>query len=127
MALINNGERIKQARELRQLTQTELAKEVNVDESFVAQVEGGYRPAPDAFIEAVAFKTRFPPSFFRQDPPPEFPLGSLLFRARKSLKTRDKLQIHRYGQLSLEYAERFLSKIKSPPFRLPQVLGNMRE
>ena len=127
MDLINSGERIRQARELRKMTQTELAKEVNVDQSFVAQVESGYRPAPDAFIEAVAFKTRFPPSFFRQESPPEFPLGSLLFRAKKSLKARDKLQIHRYGQLSLEYAEHFFSKIKSPPFRLPQVSGKVRE
>ena len=63
--------RLRQARELRGLTQTALARQVHVHPSAIAQLETGrIQPSP-AVLEALGRATGFPPAFFtRPSGPP---------------------------------------------------------
>lgn len=108
-----NGQRVRQARELRKLTQTELARHVGVSQSTIAKMELGVREWEDALIEAIAFQTGYPVSFFQQGIGPEFPLGSLLFRCRASLTGTEKASIRQMAMLEFEIAEVLSTKIKS--------------
>jgi Zn-dependent peptidase ImmA (M78 family)/transcriptional regulator with XRE-family HTH domain len=118
---MTDGERIRQARELRALTQTELAERVGVNQSSIAQMEGGVVRPADATLEAIALTCQFPPSFFDQAPPPPFPEGSLLFRAQRSVSARERNRARRYGQLVYELAVGMADRLDVPPSRVPQV------
>ena len=71
-----NGDRVRQARELRGLTQTDLAERVGVNQSMIAHIESGRSQPSDAITEAIALQTGFPPAFFRQEATTNFPMGS---------------------------------------------------
>ena len=55
-----NGNRLRQARELRLLTQTELARRVGKSQAAIANIEGSFNlPSPE-LVAALAHHTRFP-------------------------------------------------------------------
>jgi Zn-dependent peptidase ImmA (M78 family)/DNA-binding XRE family transcriptional regulator len=116
-----SGERVRQARELRKLTQQELADRVEVSQPTVAVIEGGQFIPSSALVARLALKLAFPPSFFRQKPSQDFPLGSLLYRAHASIPSVDRSLAHRYAQLAFELAERMSKKIHLGPLRLPHI------
>jgi Zn-dependent peptidase ImmA (M78 family)/DNA-binding XRE family transcriptional regulator len=118
-----NGLRVKQARELRKLTQTELARKVGVAQSTIAKMEMTVKEWPDEVIEAIAFQTGFHVSFFQQGLGPEFPLGSLLFRCRASLAGNEKASLRQLAMLVFEIAERLSTKVKPIPLHLPSFNG----
>ena len=118
-----NGLRVKQARELRKLTQTELAKKLGVAQSTIAKMEMTVREWPDEIVETLAFQTGFPVSFFQQGLGPEFPMGSLLFRCRASLAGSEKAHLRQYAMLEFEIAEKLSTKIKPLPLHLPSFSG----
>jgi len=118
---MNNGERIKQVRELLGWTQTELATKLNKDQSLIAQTEGGRKEPSDDLIKAVAFATGFPPGFFRQDGEPDFPFGSLALRAHASLTRREKLQAYRYAQIVFEFLDKTTRDVTHIRADLPKV------
>lgn len=118
-----NGQRVKQARELRKLTQTELAGRVGVAQSTIAKMEVTVKEWPDELVESIAFQTGFRVSFFQQGLGPEFPLGSLLFRCRASLAGNDKAALRQLAMLEFEIAERLSSRIKPIPLHLPSFNG----
>lgn len=120
---MNSGERIKQVRELCGLTQTELAKRIDKDQSLIAQIEGGLKEASEQLIKLIAFKTGFPPSFFTQEPAGEFPFGSLALRAHASLTRREKLKAYRYTQLVFEFADRLAKTVTRVPVDLPKAVN----
>jgi len=124
-----NGDRIRQAREISGLTQTELSEKVGVSQSAIAQLESGsnqllFEPS-EATVDAIAFHTRFPKAFFYQDSAPEFPLGSLLYRHRSSLlKREDKYRFHQLGRLAYELADKMAAKgVRTPDVDIPKVIG----
>jgi Zn-dependent peptidase ImmA (M78 family)/transcriptional regulator with XRE-family HTH domain len=117
-----SGERVRFAREFRGLTQTDLARQIGVTQPAIAQIEGGFKQPSNAVLEALALKTGFPMAFFRQSPPPSFPLGSLLFRSRAAFTSRERSRVYRYGQLGYELVERLLApRVKGPAVRLPRL------
>lgn len=117
-----HGDRIKHARELRGLTQAELADAVGVSQAAIAQMEGGITEPTDQHLEAIALQTKLPPTFFRQRTRVDFPLGSLLFRSRKALTMRDRLVAHAYGRLMYEVVETTLApRTKGYPVRVPRL------
>ncbi|MDP9316495.1 MAG: XRE family transcriptional regulator [Chloroflexota bacterium] len=116
-----NSERVKQAREMRGLTQTELATRVGTTQAAIASIEGNRFQPSDELIEAIAIQTGFPPSFFRQDEMSDFPLGSLLFRARAAMSARERAMVHRYGEVMFELAERMAARVRGIPLRLPRL------
>src|ERR1043166_1399246 len=118
-----NGLRVKQARELKKLTQTELAEKLGIAQSTIAKMETNVREWPDEMVETLAFQTGFPVSFFQQGLGPEFPMGSLLFRCRASLAGSEKAHLRQYAMLEFEIAEKLSTKIKPLPLHLPSFNG----
>lgn len=116
-----NGERIRQARELRGVTQQELAEQVGVNQSAIAQFEAGRTQPSLAVLQSISFTIGFPASFFQQENGPEFPLGSLLFRAHANISAQKKNQAWRYGELLNEVAEKMASRIEPRPLRLSRL------
>lgn len=118
-----NGLRIKQAREICKLTQSQLAQEVGVAQSTIAKMEVDVRDWPDDVVQAIAMRTGFPVSFFHQGVGPEFSLGSLLFRCRASLSSTDKTRIRQLGQLIFELEEKMAIQTKPIQLHLPSFQG----
>jgi len=117
-----SGERVRFAREFRGLTQTDLARQIGVTQPAIAQIEGGFKQPSGTVLEALALKTGFPLAFFRQADPPDFPLGSLLFRSQAAFTSRERSRVFRYGQLAYELVERLLApRVKRPAVRLPKL------
>ena len=121
---MNIGERIKQAREIQKLTQAELAKAVGVNQSTIARLESdGVDDPEQSHVHAISLRTGFPLAFFRQGPPPEFALGSLLFRKRKSLDRDDKAHIRQIARLAYELAEKLTARAKPIEIRIKRFSG----
>src|SRR2546430_4317561 len=116
-----NGERVRHARELRDLTQTALAEHVGVNQSTIAQIESGLIQPSDDLVKAIALKTGLVPSFFRQESGPEFPQGSLLFRCRANAAAKEKAQAYRAAQTLFEVADKLAANIKQIPVRIPRI------
>jgi Zn-dependent peptidase ImmA (M78 family)/DNA-binding XRE family transcriptional regulator len=102
-----NGERIKQVRELRGLTQKEFAQSIGVHQSEIAQIETGRITPGDDIVQQIAFKVGFPLSFFKQPTSIDFPLGSLLYRARASITLKERNKAKQFARTIYEVIERF--------------------
>jgi Zn-dependent peptidase ImmA (M78 family)/DNA-binding XRE family transcriptional regulator len=117
-----NGERVRQIRELLGWTQTAFADRLDVEQATIARIEKGDLKPSESLLEAIALQTGFPPAFFQQPSGPDFPMGSLLFRAHATATVRDRTEAYRYGQMIYEMADRIAMHIKPIPLRLPQLL-----
>lgn len=120
-----NGERVRQAREIKGFTQTELAERIGVSQPTIAYIERTvsqqlFEPS-DEIIESIALQTGFPLQFFRQESGPEFPLGSLLYRKRNALKSQDKHRLHQLARLIYETAEKMAKRVNTLPIRIPKI------
>ena len=116
-----NPEKIKQARELKRLTQHQLAERLGIDRSAVGQMEIGLYDATP-YLQAIAFATGFPPAFFEDTQTEEFPIGSLQFRARSSLIRRvDKAEAYRLGQTVFQVYRRLAARLKLAEPRAPRL------
>lgn len=77
------GERIRAARILFGITQTQLAESAGVTQALISAVENGAKAASESLIRSAASATGAPLSFFSVVPN-EIPLGSLRFRKTAS-------------------------------------------
>lgn len=113
-----NGDRLRQARELRLLTQTELAKRVGKSQAAIANLESSLSlPSPE-LVAALATHTRFPAAFFSAESPFQFPVESLMFRARSATTRREAVAACRYAEVVYELVT-YLSRYVDPlPVRL---------
>lgn len=116
-----HGERIKQARELSGLTQTELANRSGVRQSAIAQIESNLFVPSDSVLQAIAIHTGFDIGFLKQDrPPAEFPIGSFLYRAQAKVSGKERAQAHRTAQLMFEIASIMRSRLMDIPALIPR-------
>ena len=118
------GERIRQVRELLGWTQTDVAIQAGVKQPFVAQIENGKARAPDDFMRAFVFRTRFPLQFLEQPPAEvELPLGSLMFRAKASMREREQKAVRAHASMAHEFLHRIMHgrQINGPTVRVPSV------
>src|SRR5687768_2402292 len=116
-----SAERVKQAREFCGLTQTEFARRVGVSQPAIAQIEAGRtRPSPSV-LEAIAFQSGFPLSFFRREAFEDFSVGSLIFRARKAMAVKERNRVYRHGQTLYEAVSRMGANVELGPLRLPRL------
>ena len=108
------GERVKQARELRGFTQTELAKQVKVTQGRIAQVEGEFRDVSDSLISEIAYRTDLPLSYFSKPSRTWLSAGSLLFRARTSISKREVTQSLRDAEHVFGLAQSMATNLEIP-------------
>jgi len=116
-----NGERVKQAREIRGLTQAELARLVGVNQSNIARVESGTLAASETLASTIALHTDFPRLFFEQDSGPEFPLGSLLFRKKSRLKSGERSLVRQVARLAFELYEKVSKNFQPYETTIPRL------
>jgi Zn-dependent peptidase ImmA (M78 family)/transcriptional regulator with XRE-family HTH domain len=118
-----NGLRVKQAREIKKLTQIELARRLNVHQSVIGKMETDVREWPEDLIVSLALTLGFPVSFFHQGVGPEFPLGTLLFRCRADLPANEKTRIRQLALLAYELCEQLAIGTRSIPLHFPSFSG----
>jgi Zn-dependent peptidase ImmA (M78 family)/transcriptional regulator with XRE-family HTH domain len=117
-------DRLRQARELRGLTQTALARQVGVHPSAIAQLETGrIQPSPEV-LDALSRATSFPRTFFTRPSGPPLPPGSLRFRARAALTARQRRQAWGYAQTVYELMASLAMQAEYPAPRLPRLAGD---
>jgi Zn-dependent peptidase ImmA (M78 family)/transcriptional regulator with XRE-family HTH domain len=117
-------DRLRQARELRGLTQTALARQVGVHPSAIAQLETGrIQPSPEV-LDALSRATGFPPTFFTRPSGPPLPPGSLRFRARAAMTARQRRQAWWYAQTLYELMASMAAQTEYPVPRLPRLAGD---
>ena len=114
-----NGERVRQARELRGLTQQALADAVGIDQTMVAHIERGNKQPSAELLDALGSELHMPAAFFRQPNPPDFPTGSLLFRAKAGIGRRVVQQAHAHAQVVFELILGLSARASLVPVRLP--------
>jgi Zn-dependent peptidase ImmA (M78 family)/DNA-binding XRE family transcriptional regulator len=115
------GERLRQARVIRGLTQTNLAKRVGVKQPAIAQFENGSRDPSRETLAAIAFATGFPPAFFSKPVRTHFPMGSLLFRGKARMTERQRGQSHELASLLFEAFETLASNVNTLPITVPML------
>jgi Zn-dependent peptidase ImmA (M78 family)/DNA-binding XRE family transcriptional regulator len=113
------GNRIRQAREYCGLTQTELARKVGVNQSAIAHIESGRNIPTNDLLFAIAKQTGFMASFFERESTYEFPLGTLVFRARNSLTAKEISQAHQHANVLFEHVQKMAERFNIPDLRLP--------
>ncbi|MFA6321792.1 MAG: XRE family transcriptional regulator, partial [Candidatus Omnitrophota bacterium] len=119
-----NGNRIRQAREMRGLTQTALAEYIGIKQPAIAQMEAGEISPSAEVLQKIAIKTEFPVSFFKQLDSPEFAKGSMLFRARASLTKKESIEARQYARVIYEFAEKMEESFNKVAANVPRVNGN---
>jgi Zn-dependent peptidase ImmA (M78 family) len=114
-----NGERLKQAREIRGLLQADLAKAIGRDQSYVSLLEQNARTPTDDMLNALALAVRFPAAFLRSPSGPDFPLGSLLYRKTRSLESVDAARLRQNARLIFELMNNMGRSFQLPECRIP--------
>lgn len=114
------GERVKQAREFRGLTQKELGEGIWANQSTISQIEKGSIEPSGAVVENIVLRTSFPLGFFKQPPKTFFsPSGAILFRARRSVSARNKQIAIQYAKLVFEMLEKLEKGLRSISVNIP--------
>jgi Zn-dependent peptidase ImmA (M78 family)/transcriptional regulator with XRE-family HTH domain len=113
-----NGRRVKQARELRALTQGALADAIGVDQTMIAHIERATKQPSADVLEGLTTELNFPKNFFYQESSPEFPRGSLLFRAKSGVGKRIVAQAHAHAEIAFEMVLRLSVAVSLVPVRL---------
>ncbi len=116
------GERIRQARELCDLTQSELAERLKCAQSAIAQIEAGIYVPSEATLDTIAQETGFDLLFLKQpDPPANFPLPSFLFRSQTKVSKTEKAKTHRLAQTMFELALQMRKSLRDIPVTMPRI------
>jgi Zn-dependent peptidase ImmA (M78 family)/DNA-binding XRE family transcriptional regulator len=114
-----NGGRVRQARELKGLTQALLSDALGVDQAMVAHIERGTKQPGEELLDALSSELQMPVRFFRQGSRPQFPKGSLLFRSKQGIGKRTISQAHAHAEVVFEFVMRLSEKASLIPVRLP--------
>lgn len=115
------GERLRQARELNNKTQIELAELVGVSQSTIALLERDALDPREEIVDLIAERTGYPREFFDLPIDIDFPSGSLLFRKFARMSAEHKRQSHRLAQQAFELSEFFAAQMKPIPVGLPRL------
>ncbi len=108
------GERLRQARELRRLTQSALGELVGRSQGTIANLEAGLLLPSQELLADIAKGTGFPASFFPRAVLVEFPSESLMFRARAATTRSDAAAARRFAEIVYEVVTRVLERYVDP-------------
>jgi Zn-dependent peptidase ImmA (M78 family)/transcriptional regulator with XRE-family HTH domain len=109
-----HGDRLRQARELRGFTQTELSRLIARSQGTVANLEKGLLVPSQELLAEIANHTSFPLSFFSTDLQVEIPAESLMLRARAKATRKDLVSACRYAELVYEVVSCVLEHYSEP-------------
>jgi Zn-dependent peptidase ImmA (M78 family)/transcriptional regulator with XRE-family HTH domain len=108
------GNRLRQARELRGLTQSGLAKLISKSQGTVANLEAGLLTPSQEVLFEIAKHTSFPASFFSIEGQLEFPTESVMCRARAAATRRDLVSACRFAEVVYEIVSCVLERYTEP-------------
>lgn len=114
------GTRVRQAREIKGLTQEQLAQQLGVTQPMISMFEQEIEAPSPSHLEGIALATGFPTSFFALDPGPHFAEGSLLYRKRRKLSASDADKLRQGARLALELVQKLERRFKPLPVTLPR-------
>ncbi|MDQ7806261.1 XRE family transcriptional regulator [Amycolatopsis sp. A133] len=123
IATLFDRARLRMARELRGLTQVQLAKEAgSVTAASVSQFENGHSKPAASTLQRLALALRVPPSFFAAParPPAQDEVNGF-FRSLRSTAPRDRQQALAYVHLARELTLEFEKHVALPELNLPRV------
>jgi Zn-dependent peptidase ImmA (M78 family)/DNA-binding XRE family transcriptional regulator len=115
------GERIKQARELRGLNQTDLASLIGCKQSAIAHFETNRTLPSSDTLKNIARVTGFMDSFFETPPIEGITNGSLAYRSKRSLTKKEEAQAYQYAAIMYEQAKKLIQKCNIPVTRMPKI------
>jgi Zn-dependent peptidase ImmA (M78 family)/DNA-binding XRE family transcriptional regulator len=121
---MTRGDKIRQAREIRGMTQEKLGSEIGRSKALIAQVERGFKEASSDLMEAIAFATKFPLTFFDVPPHIEFPISEVIFRAKADISRKDILAAVRYTEHVFGIALSLSRRLKSIPVGIKSLSSN---
>ncbi len=117
------GARVREARDLRGLTQMQLAERIGADPSWVAKVEADQIAEPrQEWVDGVAEVLGLPIEYFEDPDEIDFPIGSLLFRARSDMSKREEAQVRAWGSLLYRRVARLSQRLRVPAVTLPRLV-----
>ena len=116
-----HGDRVRQVRMLRHLTQKELAALAHIKQNTLSQIESGLVQPSEEVANAIAVATDFPVMFFATPPGPQFPMGSLVFRARSTITKTSISEAHAWAELEYECAMGLAMHLSVRPPSLPNL------
>ncbi len=115
------GERIRQAREFKGLTQTQLANAVGVKQSAISEMEYNEFTPSETLLKEIAKQTGFLPSFFELELNDKLSFGTLNYRARRSASIRDETRVYQYANIFYQQVKKICLDVMMPSNRLPQL------
>ena len=121
------GDRLRHARELNGLTQSELAEKVAVTQPTIAMMErDGFIPSSD-LLQRLSTALGFPSEYFSTPTRHSFPMGSLLFRKYSRLRAADRDRAYRIARETFEISEALRLEVRKIPVNLPRVSDDTPE
>ncbi|MEU4508723.1 XRE family transcriptional regulator [Nonomuraea wenchangensis] len=123
IAALFDRARLRMARELRGLTQVQLAREVgSVTAASISQFENGHTKPAASTLRRLAVALRVPPAFFAAPArPPAQDQVNGFFRSLRSTSPRDRQQALAYVHLARELALELEKHVVLPDFNLLRV------
>lgn len=117
-----NSEMLILAREVRGLTQAQLAEVSGIDQGSLSRYEGALKTVPDYDLRRIADALRFPVKFFLQEGRRYgVDTGEIFHRKRNSMPSGQLKRIHAQLNIFRLNVERLLDQIQSPQYYdLPQ-------
>ena len=114
------GSRVKQARELNRITQTQIADAAGVNQSTIARIEADKTPFPPPDLLAnIAEQTGVTVDFFTRKPLEPLSEGSLVYRAQAKPAVGVQRQALQYAALMVEQTKIMARQLSLPKLRLP--------
>ena len=107
-------DRLRQARELCGLRQSELAERVRKSQGTIANIESGISEPSNQLLADLAKCTGFPVAFFSVPILVPFPTEEMMFRARSSTTRREAVAGCRYAEIVYELMVRVLESYVEP-------------
>lgn len=120
-----NGYRLRLARGLRRLTQTQLAERAGTSQATIAKLESGQLDASADLLERLTLQIGFPVAFLLGTDPMELPEGSLLlYRKKAKLSKADQEHVYNLSQLALTAVAELRRRFKPIPKTFPLLCGS---
>jgi Zn-dependent peptidase ImmA (M78 family)/transcriptional regulator with XRE-family HTH domain len=103
------------ARESRELTQTELARQLGMSQAMLSKIEAGFKTPTESVVSRLSMALRYPKSFFSQTDPVLGPgLSEFFHRRRQDVGVKVLSRIHAQINIIRMQVTRLLRSVETP-------------